>query len=75
MCNGIDWYGDPFNKVAFLFGVGMIPQVPQIMCMVASAIPVPPMAMSFATFIMPKLFKDEEREPGKIAFLISFIGS
>ncbi|WAZ96108.1 hypothetical protein O5405_02280 [Borrelia miyamotoi] len=45
------------------------------MCMVASAIPVPPMAMSFATFIMPKLFKDEEREPGKIAFLISFIGS
>ncbi|WAZ85172.1 hypothetical protein O5400_02280 [Borrelia miyamotoi] len=53
----------------------MIPQVPQIMCMVASAIPVPPMAMSFATFIMPKLFKDEEREPGKIAFLISFIGS
>ncbi|QMU99189.1 PTS fructose transporter subunit IIA [Borrelia sp. A-FGy1] len=66
--------GGPFNKVAFLFGVGMIPQVPQIMGMVASAIPVPPMAMGLATFIMPKLFGDEERESGKVSFLISFIG-
>ncbi|UPA17897.1 fructose-specific PTS transporter subunit EIIC [Borrelia puertoricensis] len=66
--------GGPFNKVAFLFGVGMIPQVPQIMGMVASAIPVPPMAMGLATLIMPKLFEDDERESGKISFLISFIG-
>ncbi|BCR08809.1 PTS fructose-like transporter subunit EIIC [Borrelia miyamotoi] len=66
--------GGPFNKVAFFFGVGMIPPVPQIMCMVASAIHVAPMAMGFATFIMPKLFEDEERESGKIAFLFSFIG-
>ncbi|APR65286.1 PTS fructose-like transporter subunit EIIC [Borrelia anserina Es] len=66
--------GGPFNKVAFLFGVGMIPQVPQIMGMVASAIPVPPMAMGLATLIMPKLFEEEERESGKISFLISFIG-
>ena len=34
----------------------MVPQVPQIMGMVASAIPVAPMAMDLATFIMPKLF-------------------
>ncbi|BCR21836.1 fructose-specific PTS transporter subunit EIIC [Borrelia sp. HM] len=66
--------GGPFNKVAFLFGVGMITKVPQIMGMVASAIPVAPMAMGLATFIMPKLFAEEERESGKIAFLISFIG-
>ncbi|AAX16916.1 fructose-specific PTS transporter subunit EIIC [Borrelia hermsii] len=66
--------GGPFNKVAFLFGVGMIPQVPQIMGMVASAIPVPPMAMGLATLLMPKLFEEEERESGKISFLISFIG-
>ncbi|WP_024653868.1 fructose-specific PTS transporter subunit EIIC [Borrelia persica] len=66
--------GGPFNKVAFLFGVGMISQVPQIMGMVASAIPVAPMAMGLATFIMPKLFEEEERESGKISFLISFIG-
>ncbi|UER67584.1 fructose-specific PTS transporter subunit EIIC [Borrelia sp. BU AG58] len=66
--------GGPFNKVAFLFGVGMIPQVPQIMGMVAAAIPVPPMAVGLATLIMPKLFEEEERESGKISFLISFIG-
>ncbi|AHH10577.1 PTS sugar transporter subunit IIA [Borrelia coriaceae] len=66
--------GGPFNKVAFLFGVGMIPQVPQIMGMVASAIPVAPMAMGLATLLMPKLFENEERESGKISFLMSFIG-
>ncbi|ACH93352.1 fructose-specific PTS transporter subunit EIIC [Borrelia duttonii] len=66
--------GGPFNKVAFLFGVGMIPSVPQIMGMVASAIPVAPMAMGLATLIMPQLFEEEERESGKISFLISFIG-
>ncbi|BCR21011.1 hypothetical protein [Borrelia miyamotoi] len=32
------------------------------------------MSMGFATFIMPKMFEDEERESEKIAFLISFIG-
>lgn len=54
--------GGPFNKVAFLFGVGMIPPVTQIMCMVASTISVAPMAiMGFAAFIMmPKLSEDEE---------------
>ncbi|EEF84410.1 fructose-specific PTS transporter subunit EIIC [Borreliella spielmanii] len=66
--------GGPFNKVAFLFGVGLIPQVPEIMGMVAAAIPVPPMAMGLATFLAPKLFENEEKESGKIAFLISFIG-
>ncbi|WP_445435971.1 fructose-specific PTS transporter subunit EIIC [Candidatus Borreliella tachyglossi] len=66
--------GGPFNKVAFLFGVAMIPQVPQIMGMVAAAIPVPPMAMGLATLVVPKLFEEEERESGKISFLISFIG-
>ena len=57
--------GGPFNKVAFLFSVGMIASgQTQFMGAMACAIPVAPMGMALATMIGRKLnvFEDSEIE-------------
>ncbi len=67
--------GGPVNKVAFLFGVASITAGnPEIMGIVAAAIPVPPLAMGLATFIGKKLFTEDEQGSGLSAFLMGMIG-
>ncbi len=62
--------GGPFNKVAFLFSVGMIASgQTQFMGAMACAIPVAPLGMGLATIIGRKLnlFEESELEAGKAA--------
>lgn len=67
--------GGPVNKVAFLFGVASITAGnPEIMGIVAAAIPVPPLAVGLATFIGKKEFNEEEKGSGLSAFLMGLIG-
>ncbi|RDU23837.1 PTS fructose transporter subunit IIC [Anaerosacchariphilus polymeriproducens] len=67
--------GGPVNKVAFLFGVASITAgSPEIMGIVAAAIPVPPLATGLATFIGKKVFTEEEQASGLSAFLMGLIG-
>lgn len=71
---GVDM-GGPVNKVAFLFGVASIAEGnPQIMGIVAAAIPVPPLACGLATFLDKKHFSEEEKGSGLSAFLMGMIG-
>lgn len=71
---GVDM-GGPVNKVAFLFGVASIAEGnPQIMGIVAAAIPVPPLACGLATFLSKKHFTEEEQGSGLSAFLMGLIG-
>ncbi|MFV0448401.1 MAG: fructose-specific PTS transporter subunit EIIC [Vibrio sp.] len=69
--------GGPFNKVAFLFSVGMIASgQTQFMGAMACAIPVAPLGMGLATFIGRKLnlFEDSEIEAGKAAGAMGLVG-
>lgn len=67
--------GGPINKVAFLFGVASITAGnPEIMGIVAAAVPVPPLAMGVATFIGKKEFTEEEQGSGLSSFLMGLIG-
>lgn len=69
--------GGPFNKVAFLFSVGMIGQgQPQFMGAMACAIPVAPLGMGLATILMRKttLFDETELEAGKAAAAMGLVG-
>ncbi|HIF9170854.1 TPA: PTS fructose transporter subunit IIABC [Photobacterium damselae] len=69
--------GGPFNKVAFLFSVGMIASgQTQFMGAMACAIPVAPLGMGIATFIGRKLniFEDSEIEAGKAAGAMGLVG-
>ena len=69
--------GGPFNKVAFLFSVGMIANgQTQFMGAMACAIPVAPLGMGLATFIGRKmdLFADAEVETGKAAGAMGLVG-
>ncbi len=62
--------GGPFNKVAFLFSVGMIASgQTQFMGAMACAIPVAPLGMALATALGRKfdLFEESETEAGKAA--------
>lgn len=62
--------GGPFNKVAFLFSVGMIASgQTQFMGAMACAIPVAPLGMALATAMGRKLelFESSELEAGKAA--------
>jgi len=70
--------GGPVNKVAYSFavaglGAGSLVDNPvplQIMATVMAAGMVPPIAVSIATFIAPKLFSPLEHENGKSAWLL-----
>ncbi|AJR06722.1 hypothetical protein C9J03_03795 [Photobacterium gaetbulicola] len=69
--------GGPVNKVAFLFGVGMIASgQTQFMGALACAFPVPPLAMWMSTVIGRKmgLFDQTEIEAGKAAGAMGFVG-
>lgn len=69
--------GGPFNKVAFLFSVGMIASgQTQFMGAMACAIPVAPLGMGVATFIGRKfdLFEKSELETGKAAGAMGLVG-
>lgn len=69
--------GGPFNKVAFLFSVGMIANgQTQFMGAMACAIPVAPLGMGLATMIGRKLdiFEESEIEAGKAASAMGLVG-
>lgn len=69
--------GGPFNKVAFLFCVGLIATgQTQFMGAMACAIPVAPLGMSLATLIGRKLdlFEPSEIETGKAAGAMGLVG-
>ncbi|WP_297481029.1 fructose-specific PTS transporter subunit EIIC [uncultured Photobacterium sp.] len=69
--------GGPFNKVAFLFSVGMIANgQTQFMGAMACAIPVAPLGMGLATIIGRKLniFEQSEIEAGKAAGAMGLVG-
>lgn len=69
--------GGPFNKVAFLFSVGMIASgQTQFMGAMACAIPVAPLGMGLATYIGRKLsiFEASEMEAGKAAGAMRLVG-
>ncbi|WP_367990044.1 fructose-specific PTS transporter subunit EIIC [Vibrio sp. NTOU-M3] len=69
--------GGPFNKVAFLFSVGMIASgQTQFMGAMACAIPVAPLGMALATFLGRKLdlFEQSETEAGKAAGAMGLVG-
>ena len=69
--------GGPFNKVAFLFSVGMIASgQTQFMGAMAVAIPIAPLGMALATVIGRKLeiFEDSEIEAGKAAGAMGLVG-
>lgn len=69
--------GGPFNKVAFLFSVGMIASgQTQFMGAMACAIPVAPLGMALATVLGRKLalFETSEQEAGKAAGAMGLVG-
>ncbi|WP_128774175.1 PTS fructose transporter subunit IIABC [Actinomyces oricola] len=71
--------GGPVNKAAYLFGTaGLAAQTDasyEIMATVMAAGMVPPLALSLATFVRPRLFNKAEIENGRSAWLLglSFI--
>ncbi|WP_070970497.1 fructose-specific PTS transporter subunit EIIC [Vibrio sonorensis] len=69
--------GGPFNKVAFLFSVGMIASgQTQFMGAMACAIPVAPLGMALATVLGRKLdlFEGSEIEAGKASGAMGLVG-
>ncbi len=67
--------GGPFNKVAFLFGVGMIAEGNYaIMGAIAVAICIPPIGMGLATFINKRKYNPAEIEAGKASFTMGLFG-
>ena len=67
--------GGPFNKVAFLFGSGMIAQGNfSIMGPIAVAICIPPLALGVATFVLKNKFSKPEKEAGKASFAMGLFG-
>ncbi|MGF1908742.1 fructose-specific PTS transporter subunit EIIC [Vibrio kasasachensis] len=69
--------GGPFNKVAFLFSVGMIASgQTQFMGAMACAIPVAPLGMAMATVLGRKLdlFESSEIEAGKASGAMGLVG-
>lgn len=67
--------GGPFNKVAFLFGAGMIAEGNySIMGPIAVAICIPPIALGTASFVLKNKFTKPEQEAGKASFIMGFFG-
>ncbi|GAA2431097.1 PTS fructose transporter subunit IIBC [Actinomadura vinacea] len=67
--------GGPVNKVAFLFGAGLIVQGEYtIMGACAVAICVPPLGLGLATLIRRDRFTGEEQEAGKAALAMGLVG-
>lgn len=55
--------GGPFNKVAFLFGSGLIVEGTfSVMGVVAVAVSIPPLALGIASHLFPKKFAEEDKQ-------------
>lgn len=67
--------GGPFNKTAFLFGVGLIAdgQV-NVMGAIAVAICIPPLATGLATLIFRNKFSKADQSAGVAALVMGFFG-
>lgn len=67
--------GGPFNKVAFLFGSGLIVEgTYSVMGAVAVAVAIPPLALGIAAHIFPKKFEEEDKQAGTAAIAMGFFG-
>lgn len=67
--------GGPFNKVAFLFGSGLIVEgTYSVMGAVAVAVCIPPLALGIASHIYPKKFAEEDKQAGTAAIAMGFFG-
>ncbi|SJZ60338.1 PTS system, fructose-specific IIC component [Pilibacter termitis] len=67
--------GGPFNKVAFLFGSGLIAEGNySIMGPIAVAICIPPLSLGLASFVLKNKFSPAEKEAGKAAFTMGLFG-
>lgn len=67
--------GGPFNKVAFLFGSGMIAQGNyEIMGPIAVAICIPPIGLGIASLLLKDKFTQAEKETGKASFTMGLFG-
>lgn len=67
--------GGPINKVAFTFAIGLLDSnVYSVMGAVGVAIMIPPVGMGLATLLSPKKYKSNEKESGKAALIMGFIG-
>ena len=67
--------GGPFNKVAFLFGSGLIAEGNyEVMGPIAVAICIPPIALGLSALIMRDKFTLGEKETGKASFTMGLFG-
>ena len=67
--------GGPVNKVAFLFGVGLIATGQTApMGMIGAAIAAPPIGQGLATLLRRKLYDESEQEMGLAATFMGFFG-
>lgn len=67
--------GGPFNKVAFLFGSGLIAEGNySIMGPIAVAICIPPLALGLASLTLKTKFTKTEREAGKASLAMGLFG-
>lgn len=69
--------GGPINKIAFFFGVGTIASTPEIMGMVGTAGPVPPLGCAIGVAIGMSIgveFDSEDKTNASSAGLMGFIG-
>lgn len=67
--------GGPVNKVAFLFGVGLIATGQTApMGMIGAAIATPAIGQGLATVLRRKLYNDSEQELGLAAMFMGFFG-
>lgn len=67
--------GGPVNKVAFLFGVGLIATGQTApMGMIGAAIAAPPIGQGLATLLRRRLYNDSEQEMGLAAMFMGFFG-
>jgi PTS system fructose-specific IIC component len=67
--------GGPVNKVAFLFGVGLIATGQTApMGMIGAAIAAPPIGQGLATVLRRRLYDDSEQELGLAAMFMGFFG-
>ncbi len=66
--------GGPINKVATLFAQTQVDTLPYLMGGVGVAICVPPIGMGIASLLSPKKYTTDEKEAGKAAILMGFVG-
>ncbi|MBK0084483.1 PTS sugar transporter subunit IIA [Lactococcus sp. S64] len=67
--------GGPFNKVAFLFGSGLIAEGNySIMGPIAVAICIPPLALGVASLVLKNKFTKAEKEAGKASLAMGLFG-